>query len=82
MFKCLSAAEIIVLQFLIEGYSNSQISDKLFVPVSQVKQDVTSILNKLCLKNRIQAATSAAIFLNNPESFKAFQNTAIQDNNK
>ena len=50
MLKLLSPDEIIVLRFLAEGYSNSQISDRLFVPVSKVKQDVKAILNKLGLK--------------------------------
>ena len=44
MLKLLSPGEIIVLRFLAEGYSNSQISDRLFVPVSKVKQDVKAIL--------------------------------------
>ena len=64
MLKLLSPDEIIVLRFLAEGYSNSQISDRLFVPVSKVKQDVNAILNKLGLKNRIQAAGTAALFIN------------------
>lgn len=63
MLNKLSASEIIVLRFLIESYSNQQISDRLFVPVSRVKQEVQSILNKLGLKNRIQAAQTAALFL-------------------
>lgn len=63
MLNKLSASEIIVLRFLIEGYSNQQISDRLFVPVLRVKQEVQSILNKLGLKNRIQAAQTAALFL-------------------
>ena len=67
MLKLLSPDEIIVLRFLAEGYSNSQISDRLFVPVAKVKQDVRSILNKLGLKNRIQAAATAALFMNKSE---------------
>ena len=65
MLKLLSPGEIIVLRFLAEGYSNSQISDRLFVPVSKVKQDVKAILNKLGLKNRIQSAATAALFMTN-----------------
>ncbi len=63
MLNKLSPSEIIVLRFLIEGYSNQQISDRLLVPVSKVKQEVQTILNKLGLKNRIQAAQTAALFL-------------------
>ena len=55
MLKLLSPGEIIVLRFLAEGYSNSQISDRLFVPVSKVKQDVKAILNKLGLKLLLNA---------------------------
>lgn len=69
MIKSLSPREVIVLRFLIEGYSNQQISNRLFVPVSQVKQDVQSILNKLGLKNRIQAAQAAALFLQKSDRF-------------
>ena len=68
MLNLLSPGEIIVLRFLAEGYSNSQISDRLFVPVSKVKQDVNAILNKLGLKNRIQAAGTAALFINSTKS--------------
>ena len=65
MLKLLSPGEIIVLRFLAEGYSNSQIRDRLFAPNSKVKQDVKAIFNKLRLKNRIQAAATAALFMTN-----------------
>lgn len=51
----LSTREFIVLQFLAKGYCNSQISERLFVPTSQIRLDVEAIIHKLGVKNRIQA---------------------------
>lgn len=54
MLNTLSPSEEILLRFLKNGYSNQQASRRLFVPVTQIKQQVQTILHKLNLKNRIQ----------------------------
>ncbi len=63
MLKELTDREVEVLKLLAKGYSNSQISEKLFIAIGTVKLDVKAILYKLKVKNRIQAATIAAYFL-------------------
>ena len=52
----LSAREQDVLDLIAEGKSNNDIADKLFISVRTVKFHVSSILSKLNVKNRTQAA--------------------------
>jgi DNA-binding NarL/FixJ family response regulator len=45
-----------VLQLIGQGYSNREISDKLYISAGTVKNHVTQILSKLQLRDRTQAA--------------------------
>lgn len=62
MLKELTDREFEVLELLVVGYSNEQISHKLFISTSTVKAHVQAILYKLKVRNRIQAAIIAAYF--------------------
>ncbi len=55
----LSAREIEVLRLLARGLENSEIADELGISPSTAKNHVSSILTKLGLPNRIQAAIYA-----------------------
>ena len=48
-----------MLSLLASGCDNSQIGDRLFVSRSTVKNHVASLLEKLGVDNRVQAATYA-----------------------
>jgi len=45
-----------VLRLLSDGLSNREISKKQFVAISTVKTQVSSILSKLEVRNRVEAA--------------------------
>lgn len=55
----LSARELEVLGLIVEGLSNQQISDKLFISLPTTKTHVRNILNKLAVDDRTQAAVHA-----------------------
>lgn len=55
----LSAREIDVLKLIVQGMSNKEIASALSVTESTVKNHVNSILNKLNVRDRTQAATTA-----------------------
>ena len=55
----LSDREIEVLRLLAEGKGNAEIADKLFISPKTVKNHIASILVKLQIENRIQAAVYA-----------------------
>ena len=55
----LSDRELEVLKLIVEGYSNQQIAEKIFVTLATVKTHVRSILNKLSVDDRTQAAVKA-----------------------
>lgn len=55
----LSDRELEVLRLIVEGKSNQQIGEKLFVTLATVKTHVRSILNKLSVDDRTQAAVKA-----------------------
>lgn len=55
----LSDRELEVLKLIVEGYSNQEIAGKLFVTLATVKTHVRSILNKLSVDDRTQAAVKA-----------------------
>ncbi len=55
----LSERELEVLKLIVDGKSNQQIADKLFVTLATVKTHVRSILNKLSVDDRTQAAVKA-----------------------
>jgi DNA-binding NarL/FixJ family response regulator len=52
----LSPRERDVLQLIGQGYSNREISDRLYISSGTVKNHVTQILSKLQLRDRTQAA--------------------------
>ena len=55
----LSEREIEVLRLLAEGKGNAEIADQLFISPKTVKNHIASILAKLQIENRIQAAVYA-----------------------
>ena len=55
----LTARETEVLKLLHCGYSNLEISEKLFISNGTTKKHVSSILSKLGLKNRVEAVLYA-----------------------
>ena len=55
----LSARELEVLKLIVEGMSNKEIASALSITESTVKNHVNSILGKLNVKDRTQAATTA-----------------------
>ena len=55
----LSGRELEVLKLIVDGKSNQEIGNKLFVTLATVKTHVRSILNKLSVDDRTQAAVKA-----------------------
>lgn len=55
----LSTREMEVLELLVEGHSNQEIADKLFISLATAKTHVRNILNKLAVDDRTQAAVQA-----------------------
>ncbi len=55
----LSERELEVLRLIVDGKSNQQIAEGLFVTLATVKTHVRSILNKLSVDDRTQAAVKA-----------------------
>ncbi|AGY59191.1 response regulator [Gloeobacter kilaueensis] len=55
----LTERELEVLQHIVEGHSNQDIADELFITVGTVKTHVRNILSKLCADDRTQAAVTA-----------------------
>ena len=55
----LTQRELEVLELIVSGCNNAQISEKLYITVGTVKTHVRSILNKLCADDRTQAAVRA-----------------------
>lgn len=55
----LTARELEILEQIVAGCNNAQIAEKLFITVGTVKTHVRSILNKLCVDDRTQAAVRA-----------------------
>lgn len=52
--KLISAAELRVLKFVVEGHTNSEIARKLNLSKRTVETHITSMLAKLEIKNRVQ----------------------------
>ncbi|MGF1495359.1 MAG: response regulator [Elainellaceae cyanobacterium] len=55
----LTERELEVLELIVAGCSNADIAERLYVTVGTVKTHVRSILNKLCVDDRTQAAVRA-----------------------
>lgn len=55
----LTDRELEVLKLIVEGCSNAEIAEQLFITVGTVKTHVRNILNKLCADDRTQAAVRA-----------------------
>lgn len=55
----LTERELEVLQLIVEGLSNPQIAERLFITKATAKAHVHSILQKLCVDDRTQAAVLA-----------------------
>jgi DNA-binding NarL/FixJ family response regulator len=55
----LTERELEVLKLIVDGCSNAQIAEKLYITVGTVKTHVRNILNKLCADDRTQVAVRA-----------------------
>jgi DNA-binding NarL/FixJ family response regulator len=55
----LSKRELEVLELIVKGFSNQAIGETLYITVGTVKTHVRSILGKLCVDDRAQAAVRA-----------------------
>ncbi len=55
----LTQRELEVLELIVQGHSNQGIAEQLYVTVGTVKTHVRSILSKLCVDDRAQAAVRA-----------------------
>jgi DNA-binding NarL/FixJ family response regulator len=55
----LTDRELEVLQLIVDGYSNAEIAERLYITLGTVKTHVRKILNKLCADDRTQAAVRA-----------------------
>ena len=55
----LTAREAQILKLITEGYSNNEIANQLFVSINTTKAHVASILQKLEVDDRLQAALKA-----------------------
>tara|TARA_B100001989_G_C24460125_1_gene423689 strand:+ start:324 stop:1004 length:681 start_codon:yes stop_codon:yes gene_type:complete len=55
----LSERELEVLQLIVDGKSNQEIADNLYLSLATAKSHVRSILTKLCVDDRTQAAVKA-----------------------
>ncbi|HEY9880575.1 MAG TPA: response regulator transcription factor [Leptolyngbyaceae cyanobacterium] len=55
----LSDRELEVLELIVEGYSNTEIGQRLYLSPNTVKTHVKGIMNKLVVSDRVQAAVEA-----------------------
>jgi DNA-binding NarL/FixJ family response regulator len=55
----LTTREFDVLNLIVDGCSNSEIAEQLYITVGTVKTHVRNILNKLCVNDRTQVAVRA-----------------------
>ncbi|MEM7594934.1 MAG: response regulator transcription factor [Cyanobacteria bacterium P01_A01_bin.83] len=55
----LSARELEVLHLIVDGKTNSEIADLLYLSLSTVKTNIRSIMNKLAVNDRVQVAVVA-----------------------
>jgi DNA-binding NarL/FixJ family response regulator len=59
LLEQLSPRELEVLKLIVDGLSNIEIASQLYISVNTVKNHVRSILNKLVVDDRVQAAVIA-----------------------
>ncbi|TVP62903.1 MAG: DNA-binding response regulator [Nodularia sp. (in: Bacteria)] len=55
----LTNRELQVLELIVQGYTNQEIANKLYISLGTVKVYVRGVLNKLCASDRTQAAVLA-----------------------
>lgn len=55
----LTSRELDVLRLIVDGCSNADIAEKLYITVGTVKTHVRNLLNKLCVSDRTQVAVLA-----------------------
>ncbi|MFN6538264.1 MAG: response regulator [Nostoc sp. EkiNYC01] len=55
----LTNRQLEVLELIVQGYSNNEIAQKLYLSLGSVKVYVRGVLNKLCASDRTQAAVLA-----------------------
>jgi DNA-binding NarL/FixJ family response regulator len=55
----LSERELEILQLIVDGKSNPEIAAHLYLSISTVKTNIRSIMNKLAVSDRVQAAVVA-----------------------
>ncbi|MFC1922826.1 LuxR C-terminal-related transcriptional regulator [Chloroflexota bacterium] len=65
-YSDLTTRELEILEFIAKGYSNQKIADHLSIEVGTVKNHVHSILNKLDVRTREDAADYLAIIKRQP----------------
>jgi len=57
--EALSERELVVLQYVADGLTNAEIGEKLFLSEQTIKKELSSIMQKLHLNNRVQVAAHA-----------------------
>ena len=57
--KPLTEREFEVLKLIVKGKTNTEIAEKLSISVHTAKAHVCSILQKMCVNDRVQAAVKA-----------------------
>ena len=55
----LTEREVLILDYMSEGYDNREIAAKIYVSIHTVKAHVSAIIKKLNAKNRTHAACKA-----------------------
>ena len=65
-YSDLTTRELEILELIAKGYSNQKIADHLFIEVGTVKNHIHSILNKLDVRTREDAADYLAIIKRQP----------------
>ncbi|MBE7703582.1 MAG: response regulator transcription factor [Cyanobacteria bacterium SIG28] len=58
-FKMLTEREKNILYLLVEGFTNKEIAEKLFISVHTVKAHLEAIYEKLGVNNRVQTVIKA-----------------------
>jgi len=59
VFRELSRRELQILYYISKGFSNKEIAEEIFVSEKTVKNNVTKLLRKMEVKDRVHAAVFA-----------------------